>query len=99
MYIINFSYKLQFGGELCEEQTQKIQKNDQKTTPLQQLRDEMGLKLETPKRHISDPYQMYIPDFSFFAQFGGELCEEQTQKKENPTKKSLFRGCQGMIWG
>ena len=44
MHIPNFSFFAKFGGRLCEEQTQKIRKNDQKITPLWQSRDEMKLK-------------------------------------------------------
>ena len=44
MYIPNFSFLAQFGGQLCEEQTQEIRKPDQKTTPLWQSREEMRFK-------------------------------------------------------
>ena len=32
MYMPNFNFLAQFGGQLCEEQTQKIRKTDQKIT-------------------------------------------------------------------
>ena len=44
---------------------------------------------------------MYIPNFSFLAQFGGELYEEQTQKMRKMRKfdqKPLFGGCEGVEW-
>ena len=44
-----FRFFAQFGGELCEEQTQKIRKNDQKPTYLKLLRDENRLKSLDPK--------------------------------------------------
>ena len=53
MYILNFSFLAQFGGVLCDEQTQKIRKNHQKPVSLRLLRHEMGLKSRDPrKRHI-----------------------------------------------
>ena len=39
---------------------------------------------------------MYIPNFSFLAQFGDELCKEQTQKRrENDQKPTSF----WLLWG
>ena len=41
---------------------------------------------------------MYIPNFSFLAQFGGELCEEKTQKTQKmkkPDPKPLLWGFEG----
>ena len=44
MYIPNFNFLAQFGVVLCEEQTQKMRKNDQKTTGLQL--NEIGTKFQ-----------------------------------------------------
>ena len=33
-----------------------------------------------PKSHIQDSYLICVTDFNFLAQFGGELCEKQTQE-------------------
>ena len=49
MYIPNFTFLAQFGGGLCEEQTQKLRKNDRKITFWGLLRDEMGLKSRDPR--------------------------------------------------
>ena len=40
----------QFGGELCEEKTQKVRKSDQKPTSLRSLRGNMGLKNWDPQK-------------------------------------------------
>ena len=50
MYIPDFSFLAQFGGELCEEQTRKIRKPNQKTTSFRLLRGEMELKSLDPKK-------------------------------------------------
>ena len=52
-------------------------------------------KLRPPppqKNHIQDPYQIYIPNFRFLAQFGKELCEEQTQNEKKKRPKIHFQG-------
>ena len=42
-------------------------------------KDSMELKnRDSQKAHL---WPLYIPNSKFLAQFGGELCEEQTQKK------------------
>ena len=48
-YSISAHY-IQFGGELREEQTQKIRKPDQKTTSLGLCRGEIGLKSRDPQK-------------------------------------------------
>ena len=75
MYIPKFIYLARFGGEICEDQIQKIRKNDQNPTFLRQSRVEMRLKSRDPQKAHLD-----IPNVNFLAQFGGELCEEQAQK-------------------
>ena len=52
MYKPIFRFYVQFEGQLCEEQTQKMRKPDKKTTPLWQSKDEMVLKSRDPKSHI-----------------------------------------------
>ena len=43
---------------------------------------------------------MYLPNFSFLAQFEEELCEEQNQKikelDQNPTSLRLLKGEMGL---
>ena len=59
MYIPNFSSFAQFGGQLWEEQSQKMIKPDQKTTALRQSRNEIGLKSrDSQKAHLW--YQLNI---------------------------------------
>ena len=42
---------------------------------------------------------MYIANFSFLAQFGGELLNEQTEKtKERTTKNHIFEAVKGCDW-
>ena len=38
---------------------------------------------------------MHIPNFSFLAQFGGQLCEEQTQKIRRPGQTTTSEGLSG----
>ena len=96
----------QFGRELCEEQTQKIRNPDKKITFWGLWRCEMGLRARNPQQAhawlVLNPYNkfqalyyIYIPNFRVLAQFGRELCEEQTQKIRNPDKKMAFLG----LWG
>ena len=78
MYVPNFSFLAQFGGELCEEQTQKVRKPCQKTTSLELWGDEMGLKSRYHQNaHLGHQLKMCIPNFSFLAQFRGGIGEEQ----------------------
>ena len=56
MYVTNFNFLSQIGGELCEEQTQEMvemKKADQKTISLGLREVEMGLKsLDPQKAHL-----------------------------------------------
>ena len=74
MYIPNFKFLAQFGGELCEEQT-KNKINLPKNHIFWAMRGWDGTeKLRPSKKHIQGP------NFKFPAQFGGMLCEGQTKK-------------------
>ena len=45
---------------------------------------------------------MYIPNFGFLAQFGGEFCEEQTCEMiemRNPNQKATSLGLEGVEMG
>ena len=62
MHIPNFNFLDQFGEELCEEQTQKIRKSDQKTTYLGLLRSAMELRnRDLPKDTPKTPAKCTYP--------------------------------------
>ena len=72
-----------------------MRKKDQKPFSFRLLRDEMGLKSRDPKKARLGSTINVIPNFSFLAQFGGELFEEQTQKMKKmrkPDQKTIFLG-------
>ena len=60
MYIPDFKFLVQLGGELCEEQIQKMRKNNQNTISLRLQGGEMGLKSRDPQkallRHLLNVY-------------------------------------------
>ena len=98
MYIPSFSYLAQFGGELYEEQIQKKIEKDQKPFfGLWQV--EMGMKSRDSQKANQNSYLMYKLDFSFFAQFGGELCEEQAKKIRKKHQKPTSLGFEKVKWG
>ena len=69
----NYSLLAQFGGELCEEQTQKIRKYDQKTTSLVMRGVEMGQKsLDPQKAHLGHLHPIWRGDRGETALFGGQ---------------------------
>ena len=43
---------------------------------------------DSQKAHLGPSYLMYIPDISLLAQFGGGLCEEQTQKMRKASQET-----------
>ena len=51
-------------------------------------------KARPSKRHSLDPYYMYIPHLNVLSEFGGKLCEEQTQKIGKNSQKPHFWGCE-----
>ena len=52
MYKPNYKALAQFGGELCEQQTQKMRKNDQNPTFLGYEGEKYDKKVENPTKHI-----------------------------------------------
>ena len=69
MYVSNFKFFAQFGGEVCEEQIQNMRKTDQKITYLSLLIEEgMGLKNQDhQKLNVRVTTKMYILNSSFVA--------------------------------
>ena len=60
--------------------------------------DAIRLKIRNPKRHIWHLYLIYIPNFNFLAQFGGELMREINSKHKKTYPKNRFWGCTGEQW-
>ena len=56
MYITDFKFIAQFWDELCEEQSQKMKKNEQKPLFSAYEGVKRGWKAKTPKKHIYDCY-------------------------------------------
>ena len=55
----------------------------------------MKLKNQKPQKAHVATLKIYLPNFNFVAQFGGELCEIQTQNIRKPVQNPKFLGCKG----
>ena len=66
MYVPNFNFLAQFGEELWEEQTQKIEKPDKKNFFLGLWRGEMGLKHISPRNWLGALISQYVIQLLIF---------------------------------